>query len=112
MKKVILIRNIAGATLVTIILIWILASNNFLGKIIILPFLICTLAFLGENIGLLLNKEKITKGCQIIFRISLFIYILGILIYTIYWAFKNKSYSLLIIVALFGLFGLNFFKKR
>ncbi len=112
MKNIIEIRNIIGATLVTIILTWALWSNNLLGKIIIVPFLVCALAFLDENIALLLNKEKMSQIFSTIFRVSFFIYFLGILTYTIYYAFRYKSYSLLIIVALFGIFGFRFFQKK
>ena len=111
MKNIIEIRNIIGATLVTIILTWALWSNNLLGKIIIVPFLVCALAFLGENIALILNKAKMIQICRIIFRLSFFIYFLGILIYTVYYAFRYKSYSLLVFVALFGILGIIFFKR-
>lgn len=111
MKNIMVIRNIIVATIVIIFLSWAFFKNNLIAKIIILLFLICAIASLIENIALILQKEKIIKICRSIFRISLLIYALSILIYTVYYAFVYKSYSLLIIVALFVLFGINFIKR-
>ena len=112
MKKIFLMRNIIVATIVTTFLIWAFFQNQLFGKIMIVPFLICTLAVLGENISILLKKDKLTNIFHFIFRISVLAYIIGILGYTIYYAFAHESYSLLIIVVIFVLLGIMFFKNR
>ena len=105
MKKIFLMRNIIMATIVTAFLIWAFFQNQLFGKIMIVPFLICTLAVLGENISILLKKDKLTNIFHFIFRIS-------VLAYIIYYAFAHESYSLLIIVVIFVLLGIMFFKNR
>lgn len=111
MKNIIYIRRIFVSTIALIILTWAFFQNNLIAKLFILPFIICCLAYLLETCFILTNKIKIAKVFNFIFKISLLVYILGILIYTIYYAFANKSYSLLIIVAIFVLFGGRFFFK-
>ena len=58
------------------------------------------------------NKNKIANIFKNIFRISFFIYIIGFLIYATYYAISNKSYLLLIIISIFIIGIINFFKKK
>lgn len=111
MKNILYIRRIFASTTALVILTWAFFQNNLMAKLFILPFIICSIAYLLETCFIIANKLKIAKVFNYIFKISLFVYILGILIYTIYCAFVNKSYSLLIIVAIFILFGSKFFLK-
>lgn len=111
MKKVIMTKNIIMATIVIIFLTWAFLKNEIVGKIIILPFLICALAILGGNISLLFKKDKLAKIFSMIFKISFGLYIFGILGYTIYYAFANKAYSLLIVVGIFILLIIFFFRN-
>ncbi len=112
MKKVIIAKNIIMATIVIIFLTWAFFKNELVGKIIILPFLICALSILGGNISLLFKKAKLANIFNVIFKISFGLYVIGVLGYTIYYAFVNKAYSLLIVVGIFILFLLLFFKNR
>ena len=114
-KNIWTIRNIIMAIIAIIILTWAFWQNNLVGKIIISPFLICAISMLGGNICILLNKNKLTKIFHYIFKITFLIYIIGFLSYATYYSFKNKEYSLLIIVAIFVIFITLFFrptKKR
>ncbi len=111
MKKIIMTKNIIMATIVIIFLTWAFLKNEVVGKIIILPFLICALAILGGNISLLLKKEKLAKLFSMIFKISFGLYIFGILVYTTYYAFVNKTYSLLIVVGVFIILLIFFFRN-
>ena len=114
MKKIqiiFIIRKIIISLITTVILIWAFFQNELWAKIIIIPFLICSISFLGQNISLLFNKEKTSTIFKYIFRISFFVYVFGFLSYMVYYAMINKSYSILIVVAVFLIFAIYFFKK-
>ncbi len=106
MKKIYIMKNIIGAAIVIIILLWAFLKNMLIGKLMILPFLVCAISILGGNIAILIKKEKIAKVFNLIFKVSIFLYILGILSYTVYYAFVHRSYSLIIIVLIFVILGL------
>ena len=106
------IRNIIVATYVTIFLSWTFFKNQLMGKMFIIPFLICAIASLDENISFLVNKPKITTIFKYIFRISFFIYYWGFLIYATYYTISSKTYSLLLIIAIFIVGGFVFWQKK
>ena len=110
-QKVLIIRKILLSLTVLIFLIVVFPKNNFSGKLIISPFLICALSFCLENIFLLFNKENIATCFRYIFSISFFSYIIGFLAYATYYSIVNKIYSLLIVVAIFCLFTIRFIKQ-
>ena len=112
MRNIYNIRQIFVSFMATSILTWAFFKNQLVVKIIISPFLICAIAIGLENIFLLLNKNKIANIFKNIFRISFFIYIIGFLIYATYYAISNKSYLLLIIISIFIIGIINFFKKK
>lgn len=104
------IRNIIMSIIAIIILSWAFCQNNLIGKIIISPFLVCASSVLGGNICVLLNKNKLAKVFHYIFKFTFLIYVVGVLSYATYYSFKNKEYSMLIIVAIFVIFIILFFK--
>lgn len=111
MKNVIVIRKIFISLLATIICILAFLQNNLFAKVIITPFIICSISIFAENIFLLLNKEKISNIFKYIFRISFFTYMFGFLIYAFYYCIVNKSYDFIIVILIFLIFGIYFFKK-
>lgn len=111
MKKVYAIRQIVVAFTVLIFLSWAFFQNEWWARIIITPFFICSFAIMMEKIFLLLKKTKLLNIFKYIFRISFFVYVFGFLSYMVYYAITNKSYSILIVVALFLIFAIYFFKK-
>ena len=111
-KNIWTIRNIIMSIIAIIILSWAFCQNDLLGKIIISPFLICASSILGGNICILLNKNKLAKIFNYIFKFTFLLYIVGVLSYVIYYSIKNKEYSLLIIVAIFILFFILFFRPQ
>ena len=111
-KNIWTIKNIIMSIIAIIILSWAFCQNNLVGKIIISPFLVCASSILGGNICVLLNKNKIAKIFHYIFKITFLIYIIGFLSYATYYSFKNKEYSLLVIVAIFILFIILFFRPQ
>lgn len=110
-KNVFRIRKIFISLLATIICTWVFFQNKLFAKIIISPFIICSIAMFVENIFLLFNKEKISNIFKYIFRISFFTYMFGFLSYASYYSIVNKSYDLIILIVIFLIFGIYFFKK-
>lgn len=111
MKNVIRIRKIFISLLAIIICIWAFLKNNLFTKVIISPFIICSISIFAENIFLLLNKEKISNIFKYLFRISFFTYMFGFLSYAFYYSIVNKSYDIIIVILIFLIFGIYFFKK-
>ncbi len=110
MKKIYCIRQILVSLTAFFILIWAFLQNKFIGKIIIIPFLICSIAIFFKNLFFLIHKEKISNMFKYIFNISFFVYVFGLLIYATYYAISNKSYSLFIIIGIFAIGTIRFFK--
>ncbi len=112
MKKMYIIRNIILSFGILILLIATFFQNPLFEKVIILPFVICSLAFLCENIFLLLNKIEISNIFKKIFNIVFWMYVIGFLAYMVYYSITSKSYPLLIVVALFLLFTICIIKRK
>lgn len=111
MKRIYAIRQIIVSFVALVFLIWAFFQNELWAKIIIIPFLICSFAILMENIFLILNKMKVSNLFKYIFRISFFVYVFGFLSYMVYYSIANKSYPILIVVVVFLVFAIYFFKK-
>lgn len=110
-KNVFRIRKVLISLLAIIICTWAFFQNGLFAKVIISPFIICSIAMFAENIFLLLNKEKISNIFQYIFRISFFTYMFGFLSYAFYYSIINKTYHVIIVIVIFLIFGIYFFKK-
>ena len=110
MKKIYYIRQMITAIFAFIFLLWAFFQNKLFARIIISPFLICSFAIFFERLFFLLNKEKLSNIFKYLFRLTFFIYAIGFLIYTVYYAIVNKTYSLLIIVAIFTIGIIPFIK--
>ncbi len=111
-QNIISIRKIYMALVSLIILIWAFFKNKFIIKLFILPFIVCSIAVILENIFLILNKLKLSKIFRNIFYISFFTYVFSILTYITYYSIVNKSYSFLIFVFIFLFFIINLIKNR
>ena len=111
MKKNIYFSRLIYIIFVTLILIsiFIKTPNN---KIILIPFLICSISLLGKNLFLILNKEKNSKLFHKIFIFSFFIFFFGFIFYWCYLSIINKTYSSLIFAIPFILIGIYFVKKK
>ena len=111
MKKYYIISQIVVSLIAFFILISAFFNNNFFAKIIISPFLICSASVFLENLFLLLNQYKKAKVCRYIYRISFLSYFCLFLLYVIYYIIVNKNYLNLIVVGIFILALIHFFKK-
>ncbi len=112
LEIIIRIRAIVVSIFAIMILSWAYGRNNNVGKIIILPFLICSVAALGEHTFSLLHQQKLSFVCQIIFRISIILYAYGLLFYVLYYSIAHRSYSLIIGVVIFLFFITRSLGKR
>lgn len=111
MKKIYAIRQIIVAFMAFVFLTWAFFQNEWWARIIISPFIICSFAIIMERLFFLLNKIKLSNIFKYIFRSAFFIYIFGFLVYTVYYAITNKSYSIFTAVAVFLVSAIYFFKK-
>lgn len=111
MNRLYAIRQMIVSFVALMVLGWAFFQNALFGKLIVIPFLVSSLAILCENFCLLLNQAKLAHLFQTIFRIVFFVYFFGFLMVMIYYAFSHQEYSILIPVGVFLLFGIYFLKK-
>ncbi len=105
MKNIYNVRQIIVSVIVFLLLIWAFFKNQLIGKIIIIPFLICSVAIFGEKLFLILNKKKISNVFKSIFRIVFFLYWFGFLIFFDYICLRDNSYIFLLFSLLFWFVG-------
>lgn len=97
--------------LITLVLV-ILFFNTSNGKLILIPFIICSIALLLKDLFIIFNKEKYLKIFDKLYIIGFFIFWFGFLIYFDYLCFIDKNYQLLIFSIPFWLVGIFFIKKK
>lgn len=86
---------------ITIFLIIIFFHGNLITKLILLPFIICSIATVLRSSFILLEKVKLARYCNTIYVISFLSYIIGFLIAFCYFAIKSHEHQL-IAIALIG----------
>lgn len=115
MKLAIIIKLIASI-LTNIILGSIFFSAPIITKIVMIPFLICGLALMGQMIFLLMDKQKYYQLLSKVYVASFLLYWFGFLIFWLYLNIKNTNYVLLLLSIPFWLIGINLvrnnFKKK
>lgn len=84
-----------------IILLSIVIKTNT--KMIFIPFIICFIAYLLENIFLYLNKRKEANLFHKLFIYGFLLYIIGFLIYACYYVLSTRSYTLFIPIIIFSI---------
>ena len=109
MKKIFIIRQLIISIIAFLILIFAFFKNNFFSKVIISPFLICSIAIFFKDLFLLLNNKKLADIFKYIFRISFFIYWFGFLCFFDFICIKDRYYFLLLISLLFWIIGFKTF---
>lgn len=97
--------------MITLILvnIYIKTSN---GKLILLPFIVCSIVLLMKNIFLLINKDKYSKIFNKIYAIGFLMFWFGFLMFWCYTSVISKQYSMLLFSIPFWIAGIYFFRKR
>ena len=104
MKNIISLRKVIVGLITSSILTWAILKNNNLARLMIAPFLVCSISYTLEGIFELLNKDKLVNIFKKIFKISFFTFYFGFLAFTVYYSLVNKTYGLLVVVFIFVLF--------
>lgn len=110
-KHLLQVQKMCVSLVAGVICTWAFFQNAGFAKIIISPFLVCSFAMFLENVFWLCHCEKLARVFKYLFRISFFAYFFGFLGYTLYYSIAHKSYDLLLVIAIFSVFGAYFFKK-
>lgn len=100
-----------GLIFILILLLKIVLDAKITTQIVLAPFLICTLASLGNNICNLFDKYQYKLIFQKIYIFSFFSYWFGFLLYFDFISFKNQEYYLILFSLLFWIVGIYLFKK-
>lgn len=115
-NKNIVISRLIYSIFITIILFYIFSKTSN-GKIILIPFLICSLSLLLKNIFILNKKQNYVKYFEKIFVVSFLSFWFGFLIYACYIGLINKNYTMILFSIPFWICGIflikkNFFKQK
>ena len=103
--------RIIYSIIITIILIkiYLKTPNN---KLILLPFLVCSISLLLKNIFILLNKDKYFKLFNKIYIIGFLIFWFGFLIVWCYTNIINEQYLEMLFSVLFWIAGIYIIRKN
>ncbi len=110
MRKGIITSQIIKSIFITLLLLY-FYINTSTGKVILLPFLICSIAVLLKNISMLFNKSKYIDLFNKVFTFSFLLFWFGILIFWCYTNIVNKQYNSLIFSIPFWLVSIFIIKK-
>ena len=110
MKNIISIRKIIVGLITFSFLSFAILKNNMV-RLMIIPFLVCSICYTFEGVFELLNKDKLVNIFKKIFKISFFTFYFGFLSYTVYYSLVNKTYGLFVVVFIFVLFIIPYFKR-
>ena len=111
MKSVLITRKLTKAVFALVILIYFLIRTTS-PKIILAPFLICCIASIGKNLGLLSNKTKIAWFFDRLFKVVFFLSWFAFLIFACYIAVRDGNYKVIIFTLPFWFGGLFFVKRK
>ena len=96
--------------LITILLIFLFVKTQN-GKLVLLPFLVCSFASLGKNMAVAIEKPNSSKIFDKIFIGSFSVFWFGILIYWCYVSIKRENYVLPLFSIPFWMVGIALVKK-
>lgn len=109
MKNEIIKQIIKNLFIILILFYFYINTSN--GKIVLLPFLICSIANLLKNISLLFNKSKYIDLFNKVFTLSFLLFWFETLIFWCYTSIINKQYNSLIFSIPFWLVSIFIIKK-
>ena len=81
------------------------------GKIILIPFLLCGISYLGKYIALMVKNNRLALMFHKGYIFSFFLYWFGFLIYANYRSILDKEYSFILFSLIFWIVGIVFLKK-
>lgn len=88
------------------LLVIMMKNQNMIAKIMVFPFILCSLFSIGKNICLMCNKQKIAIIFGKLFFLSFLAFWFGLLIYGSYLFIKMKNYFSIIMTIPFWLVGI------
>ena len=105
------VGNLVASLGVTAVLLYIL-SRTPSPKIVLLPFLICSLSMAGRSLAQIFGKDKLAAVFHKIFVAGFLLFWMGFLVVAAYISVRDKQYSLLILLIPFFLIGLFITKNK
>lgn len=109
MKRKTPIGNLVASVCATAVLLYVMTRTPS-PKIVLLPFLICSLAMAGKSIAQILGKDKSANVFHKIFVAGFLLFWFGFLMVAGFFAIRDQQYSLLFLIVPFSLIG--FFVTR
>ena len=113
MKNVMFSKQTITSLVVFFILISILFNaDDFITRVVVIPFIVFSLGLFLKNIFLMLKKERFANVVEIIYVIAFFLYYFGFLIYFDYICFVNKDYVTIVFTLIAWIVGILICYKR
>lgn len=100
------IVEIIKISIIFIILFILFIIIKGIGKLFLLPFLLCSLSVFGKVISKMLNNIKLMNFFDILYRIIFWIYWFSIISLGILFCIVNKEYEMIPIAVIFELVGI------
>ena len=111
MKKTIAVRNLIISLIISISLLYFLCKTPS-PKIILAPFLICSLSLTGQSIAQILKKEKWASVFHKLFVLSFLLFWFGFLVVAAFICIRDKNYGMLLFTLPFWFLGIYFVKSK
>lgn len=111
MRNVFITRKLITASIAAVLLIYFIGKTPS-PKIIFIPFLLCSIASMGKNLGLLLNKKKFALFFDRLFKVSFFLFWFGFLVVACYIMIRDHNYRMLPFTLPFWFAGIFFAKRK
>ncbi len=104
-------RRLVVSIFNTIILLYFMTKmTNF--KIILIPFIICSVAMAGQSIAEMLNQERAANIFRKIYKNGFFVFWFGLLAVGIIKCIRDREYGMLIYLMLFVVVGILMMRKE
>ena len=111
MKTVYITRKLIQAAIALVILIYFVVRTTS-PKIIFMPFLICSIASIGKNFGLLFHKKKLALFFDCLFKGVFFLSWFVFLIVVCYIAKRDGNYKMILFTLPFWFCGILIAKRK
>ena len=111
MKRALISRKLIKAVIALVILVYFVVRTTS-PKIIFVPFIICCIASIGKNLGMLLNRERIAWIFDRLFKIVFFLSWFTFLIIACYIAVRDGNYKVIVFTLPFWVGGVFFAKRK
>ncbi len=111
MKNAVITRRLIRVVIALIILVYFVVRTTSL-KIIFAPFIVCCVASIGKNLGMLFNKKELALFFDKFFKVVFFLSWFTFLIAVCYIAIRDENYQIILFTLPFWVGGLFFAKRK